>query len=291
MKIETLVNLISGELLNSPYISEVVSYTDNAEEVRRGSCFFSFGGDINKAVKNGAYAIISDKYERVTDKEIAWIKVDDLKSAIFDIVKYENMTTTVKFTDEITLDIIEKMNQSHEVIILKTLNDLLRGLNFPGAVLVTSREEFKNLFFSVERVKEKKIDLIQLTLFLSKFENTQINLPYVYKKNFSKALNFFIKEGLKYTLDFTLERFKPIFVDSEFRQVPYGSSEKVLITGIKSDEYFFDELNYFIQNTKHAKSVVINKKNRKLLKEGFNFALIVDTEIKLGEEELQKGLF
>ena len=41
MKIETLTNLIGGELINRPYISEVVHFTDNVEEVRRGSCFFA----------------------------------------------------------------------------------------------------------------------------------------------------------------------------------------------------------------------------------------------------------
>ena len=42
MKIETLVNLTGGELINRPYISEVVSFTQNVDEVNRGTCFFAF---------------------------------------------------------------------------------------------------------------------------------------------------------------------------------------------------------------------------------------------------------
>ena len=80
MKIETLVNLTGGELINRPFISEVVFFTDNSEEVSRGSCFFATDTyAINEAVKNGAYAIITDKELPVLDKEIAWIKVDSFK--------------------------------------------------------------------------------------------------------------------------------------------------------------------------------------------------------------------
>ena len=40
MKIETLANLVKGELLNTPFISEVTSFTMDVDEVTRGSCFF-----------------------------------------------------------------------------------------------------------------------------------------------------------------------------------------------------------------------------------------------------------
>ena len=92
MKIETLVNLIGGELLNSPYISEVTSFTDNKDNVTRGSCFFvKKSEDIEKAVKNGAYAIVSENFENIIDKEIAWIRVDSIKKSVFNIFKYENL--------------------------------------------------------------------------------------------------------------------------------------------------------------------------------------------------------
>jgi len=52
MKIETLTNLVRGELLNRPFISEVTFFTDEVEKVSRGSCFFSNSNEeIKEAVK------------------------------------------------------------------------------------------------------------------------------------------------------------------------------------------------------------------------------------------------
>jgi len=59
MKIETLTNLIGGKLLNRPFISEVVNFTNDLKEVSRGSCFFAENKDeIQEAINRGAYAVV-----------------------------------------------------------------------------------------------------------------------------------------------------------------------------------------------------------------------------------------
>ncbi|ACM93271.1 conserved hypothetical protein [Nautilia profundicola AmH] len=286
MKIETLVNLIGGELLNSPYISEVTSFTNEFEKANRGSCFFvKDSNDIEYAVKNGAYAIVSEKYENIIDNEIAWIKVDSIKQAVIDVFKYENLKTKIFFCDELTEHIIEKMNVNDNVIVLKSYEDLLRALNINNKFLITSDKKFSELFSNIEVLLSKKTDLEQLSLFKSRFQNVELNLPYVYKDEFSRALKFFEDNSLKFTLEFELERFKPVFVDYKLREVEYGESEKVLILGIKNDRFFFKELNYLIANTKHAKTLIVNEENQAVLKEGFNFAMLVDFDIDLNKEE------
>jgi len=291
LKIETLVNLVGGELLNSPYISEVTSYTKNVDEVVRGSCFFVENeSDIPKAVKNGAYAIVSEKYENIIDNEIAWIKVESIQKAITDIFKYENLQTTIYFCDEITEHIVSKMNLDNNLIILKSYDDLLYSLNF-SKILLTSKQIFKELFSNIKDIKQKDIPLKQDGLFYCIYNNQKIFLPYVYKSEFSKALNFFEENSLKYTLEFELDRFKPVFVNYKLQEVNFGESERVLIKGIKNDTFFFKELNYFIQNTKHAKSVVVNENIKELLNVPFNFAMLVDFDIKITKSENQGSLF
>jgi len=291
LKIETLVNLIGGELLNSPYISEVTSFTDVNDNVRRGSCFFANGkNDIDSAVKQGAYAVISEKYEEVSDGEIAWIKVDSVKKAVTDVFKYENLKSRIYYCDAVTEHIIDKMNVNDEVVILKNYGDLLKALNLSRKHLVTSKSDFSSLFSNKEVLLPKDVSLKKTSLFKSVYENTEINLPYVYKEEFSRALRFFEDNSLKYTLEFELERFKPVFVDYRLRKVEYGESEKVLITGIKNDRYFFKELNYIIDNTKHAKTVIVNEENGSLLRGGFNFAVLVDFDIEFNDNE-EEALF
>jgi ferrochelatase len=286
LKIETLVNLVGGELLNSPFISEVTSFTKNASEVKRGSCFFAFDSkDIKKAVENGAYAVISPLYEDIIDKEIAWIKVDNLINAIFDVFKYDNIKNSVYYTDQITSMILKKMQNSKNLFVLESIDDLLEAMNYKKKYLVTSKSEFKDLFLNVKEIENSDIELSMLTLFKSKFKNHTLNLPYVYKKSFAKAYNFLVTNEIEFILEFEIERFKPVYVDRNMCKVEYGESERVVIEGLKNDEIFFDELNYIIANTKHAKTVFINDQNKNLLNEFYNFIVLVDTEIEYKEKE------
>lgn len=285
MKIETLANLVQGELLNSPFISEVTSFTMDVDEVIRGSCFFVTNSeDIKYAIKNGAYAIVSKNYEKIVDNEIAWIKVDSIKDAILEIFKYESLKEKIYFCNEIEEELIEKMNLNKNVIILKNSNDLLKALNINNKFLITSNEKYKSLI-KFEELGSKDINLEYVSLFKSKYNGIEINLPFVYKEFFARVLNFFNRYNLKYTLEFELDRFKPIFVDYQFNEVEYGSSERVLISGIKNDKFLFDELNFIIDKTKHAKTIIVNENNKDLLKKGFNFAVLVDTKIELNQKE------
>jgi hypothetical protein len=291
MKIETLVNLIKGELLNRPFISEVTSFTKDIDDVSRGSCFFSSDfNEIKQAVKNGAYAIISEKDFDIIDKEIAWIKTESIKKAIFDIFKYENIKTKIYYTDKITAHIIKKMNQDKKVIVLENEENMLKALNLGEKYLISFDPLFKEIFKNIEELQKIEINLEQLTLFKSKYENIELNLPYVYKNNFGAALNFFKKNNLKYTLEFELERFKPVFINGRFEKVEYGESDRVLIIGIENDEYFFKELNYLIDNTKYAKTFIISPYNKEDLNKFFHFAMIVDMEIKLNQKK-ERNLF
>jgi len=291
MKIETLTNLISGELLNSPFISEVLFFTTDVDEVNRGTCFFAKStANIPQAIKNGAYAIIVDKDVDILDKEIAWIKVDDFEKAIFNIFKYENLQHEIFLVDIVTFEIIEKMNNDKRVVLLNSDEDLLKAINLREKYIVTKNPTYKEIFANIKTLRSKKINLSQLGLFKSKYNETELNLPFVYKENFSKALNFFESNDLKYTLEFELDRFKPIFVDFLLREVKFGESEKVVINGIKNDEIFFKELNYIIENTKHAKTLILNPKMKNKLKEKFNYAVCVDFEFTPTKVE-EKGLF
>ena len=292
MKIETLVNLTGGELLNRPYISEVVSFTTDVEEVSRGSCFFSLDKEnIKQAVRNGAYAIVTNENVEIIDKEIAWIKVENFKKAIFNIFKYENLKTKIYVTDKITTSIIKSMNLEKKVVVIDDeFKDLLKALNLNEKFIVTSNKEIQDTFINTEEIKSKNIMLNMKSLFKSEYKGNELNLPYVYKENFSKALNFFENNNLKYTLEFEIERFKPIFINSSFEKVEYGKSEKVLITGLKNDEFLLDELNYVIKHTKHANTIIVDENHQKYLQEKFNFAALIEFMPTLRERE-EKGLF
>ncbi|WP_457560895.1 hypothetical protein [Caminibacter sp.] len=291
MKIETLANLTGGELLNRPYISEVVHFTGDVEEVNRGSCFFAFKtSDIAEAIRKGAYAIITEDYVDILDREIAWIKVDDFKKAVFNIFKYENLKHDIYLVDKISLMLIEALSNDKRVVTLKNMEDFFRAINLRDKFIFTSDKEFEKIFANIKTLKSKNIMLIQNGLFKSVYNNQEINLPYVYNEQFGKVINFFNEYEIKYTLEFELSRFKPVFVDSLMREVGFGESERVVITGLENDEVFFDELNFIVENTKHAKTLFIDEKRKDLLKNPFNFAVMVGVGFE-PEKIDEKGLF
>ncbi len=291
MKIETLANLIGGELLNRPYISEVVHFTDEIEDVNRGSCFFAFKiSEIPEAIKRGAYAIIVRDYVDVLDKEIAWIKVDDFKNAVFNIFKYENLKHDIYLVDKITLMLIKAMSNDKRVVVLENIKDFFKAINLREKFIFTDDKEFERIFANIKKLNSKNIMLTQIGLFKSIYKNQEINLPFVYKDSFSKVIGFFEDKNIKYTLEFELKRFKPIFIDKLFREVGFGESSKVLISGLENDEVFFDELNFIVENTKHARTIFIDKNRKDFLKKDFNFGVLVGVDFK-PKEINEKGLF
>jgi len=177
---------------------------------------------------------------------------------------------------------------SHNDLFVVDNENIRTKTNFSGGVQggITNGMDivFKVAFKPVATIlkPQKTID--------TELNNIEINLPFVYKDNFSKTLNFFESNDLKYNLEFELERFKPIFINSNFEEMEYGKSEKVLITGLKQDEFLIDELNYIIENTKHAKTVLIDKNHKTYLEEKFNFAVLIDFEVELKQKK-HKGLF
>jgi hypothetical protein len=63
-----------------------------------------------------------------------------------------------------------------------------------------------------------------------------------------------------------------------------------LILGVENDEYLFKEINYLIENTKYAKTIVVSESNKDELNKFFNFAMLVDMEVKL-KERVERKLF
>ena len=59
MRIDTLVNLSDGELVNSGYINDIVGFATTLKKVKREFLFISnYIHEIEKAIKKGAWSFI-----------------------------------------------------------------------------------------------------------------------------------------------------------------------------------------------------------------------------------------
>jgi len=88
MKIEDIINLTEGVLTNTPKVHAIEAATVYPSKVDQGDLFFSSSQEeIDKAIKNGAYAIVYDNNEIIKkDDEIAWIKVSDIQLAALSVM-------------------------------------------------------------------------------------------------------------------------------------------------------------------------------------------------------------
>ena len=85
MRLDNLINLTDGVLLNTPSINQIESFCFEPQNATRGALYFDTNRvqeSIEIAIKNGAYAIIVDSDCSVSDSEIAWIKVENIQNAL-----------------------------------------------------------------------------------------------------------------------------------------------------------------------------------------------------------------
>ena len=90
MQISALTDIVEGKLLNKPSISFITQIHTDLKKVNDGDAYFTDSqDDLDKAIIKGVFALIVDFTPKVCDKEIAWIKVDDLNKAKTNILRYQ----------------------------------------------------------------------------------------------------------------------------------------------------------------------------------------------------------
>lgn len=299
MRIDTLVNLVDGELINNGYIQDITYFTDELKKVKRESLFIS--NDINKiekAIKKGVYAILFSEDIKITDKEIAWIKVDDLKDSILRIFKYKLLDKTLYICDDLTLQIVKSINKDKNLIVLEDKN-IVDYLNNDDLIFITNSPLYKKLSTNHKFLNKKlPIKLLNSSLFITEFifKNTKykLKIPEIYLKNIQKVLAFFEEHSLKYNLkNIKIDRFIPQFIDKNYYKTKFGKTDKVVIYGIKKDNYFINELNFIFSKAKYGDVKFYDKTNlKKFFDDKFNFGILVDCDIQLNEKSKQvKNLF
>ena len=88
MRLETLLAVTGGRLLNAPAISRFESVALRPEKVERGTLYITRDPDtIPAALQRGAYGILCSRMCQPTDDESAWIVVPDYQKALVGILR------------------------------------------------------------------------------------------------------------------------------------------------------------------------------------------------------------
>ena len=245
MKIEDLLNLTAGTMLTEPTITAINSVTVYPSKVEQGDLFISNDKEeIESAIANGAYAIIfSDADIEITDKEIAWIQVNQIEKAAFKLIRYVLISREASFylfsehelsfmkmivTKKSNLDILpndwrkmfEKILNSDSKMFIGT-DDVLMKMIKPDVAILN---------------KEASCEIITDTLFKVTFK---IN-NYIYQEKditpfhvdiLQRVVEFCDLHHFPYNLDRVkyTKHFVPVFIDGFLNVMNPSKSDKVAI--------------------------------------------------------------
>ncbi len=268
-----LCALIDGELKNEPSIASFTNIVFDVKKVSIGNLFIGEKSDISEALQNGAYGIVSTSF-KISDDEVAWIKVKDIEVAKLKLLRYLVLKTSQHYLSlkSVEFELFKKINEDRDVIYIhEDIEDAIKLL-FKSSEVETIVFSDKNLFdkIDLEDMEVKilnSIYVVKNTLFLTSFtyKGTQyrdIKIPYIFIKEFEKVLNIFDILNIKHSipkLHFT-SHFKPIFLDNSFRVQSFGSSTKALI--LESDiNLVKEEISYIKKSASWAKIALLLPKD------------------------------
>ena len=278
MRLENVIALTNATLLNSPYVSDFSGITYEAKSVKRGSLFIAKeNSEIELAILNGAYGILFDSPVQMIDSEIAWIKVDEIPTALLKILRFHLLDKNISAyqCDAITLDLSSQIYTHERFKALKsdiynTFKELWE-IAQNSVVLFTHSFTCKDIFTHPQVMPKNadvNISIIEQTLFETSFIYDNIYyerqalsvffIPYL-----EILFSLFKREKIDFKIiPFKhLAHFEPVFTNKNFEVKEFGTSDKVLI--FESDFEFIESQITFLQNQANwAKIIYILPINR-----------------------------
>ena len=273
MRLENVIALTYGKLVNSPFVSNFTNVVFKAKDVKRGDLFVAFDAhEIEDAILNGAYGILFSKPAQISDSEIAWIKVNDIHDALKRLLRYKliDKNITVYETNEITLQLaLQIVTETSFIVISGKIEDFFQTLwkieastTLLFAPELTSRDIFTKTLTLPKNPKEH-INIIEQTLFETSFiydnifyERQQLSpffIPYL-----EPLLTLFKELKINYRLKkfIPLEHFETIFINKKLEIKEFGTSDRVLIFE-KSIDFIESEIKYLEKEASWAKIIYI----------------------------------
>ncbi|XPV70045.1 MAG: peptidoglycan synthetase [Halarcobacter sp.] len=268
MQITSILDIVDGKLLNSPSISFIYTIKTNPNKIKESDLFVVQNKeDISLALENGAFALIVDEDVEISDKEIAWIKVNDVQEAIKKLIRYllSNKRLTAFYCNDASYSLFKilKKNNVHTNIKLipKNLSRFFKLIDDleENDTIICSEQSTLDAIYPVNfnfNTKTYKIDnLIEHSIFETTFSYeerffSKIKISSLYITEFLDVYSYL---GFDSDLN-KLKKFnnlKPIFVDKLINHTDFGKTDKFLIAQ-ENDELIEKEISYLKYKYKYA---------------------------------------
>ena len=277
MRLENILALTHGRLVNSPFVKIFENIVFDAKSVKRGDLFIAFDEDmIDDAILNGAYGIMFDKPTQISDTEIAWIKVDECEDALKRLLRFRLIEKEVSVYEcnEIVLKLaLQVITEPSFIVVsgdIKSIHKELWDLENNSTLLFCPTLSDKNMFTEIKQLPKTAVDSITImeqTLFETSFiyNNTfyerQLISPF-FMPYLEELLHLYKTLRINYRLrKFTpIDHFEAVFTNKNFEVKEFGASDKVLI--FEPNASLIDsQINFLQRNASWAKTVYIIPKS------------------------------
>jgi ferrochelatase len=246
MRLENILALTQGNLLGEPSVSIFENVVFDPSKVKRGSLFIAYSSDdIPEALLNGAYGVMFDRPTQITDSEIAWIKVDNLDTALKKLLRFYLLEKELQVyaCDPITLHLSTMITTPPTFCnvegTMREVWEKLWPLEKKSIVLFSPTLTDPDIFIEhsqLIRAQENTITIIEQTL----FETSFIHNDTFYERQMLSPFFIPYLEHLLFFYTFLrvpfqirgfskMGHFIPVFTNARMEIKEFGSSERVVI--------------------------------------------------------------
>lgn len=247
MEITNFSELINAKIINKPSVSRLKDFCINLNNVTNASAFFTNEQALaNEAIKKGAYAIISTKDLSISDKEVAFLKINDFEFALTRLLAFYSIDKRVVLLDELSIECLNRLN----ITTLK--NDLFydfENILKNNLIFCSSKEYLDKLSLSYENIKYsyeiiKRSSFFYQDLILNDEYYYNVFIPIIFTEQFAK-INVFKELNINYSnlklLDFIfLNDNNEIVKMSEGSKVVFFENNELIISEIKKHLNLFE---------------------------------------------------
>lgn len=272
MRLESVLSLTNAALVSQPDIRTFDQIVFNASKVRRGDIYVAYEpSGIPEAIANGAYAVLFETPETVSDPEIAWIKVSSLDEALLRLLRFHLLDKSLRpvACDPATLALAEQMIKDETCIVIRgsIQEQLPRLWNIADGcrVFFANRKSCRDLFIRADTIPQtvEPYRIVEQTLFESSF---YMHGVYHHRKGISpfflpylnRLSAFLDQNGLQYSISGMQHssHFAPLFVSESLQAKPFGHGNRVII--FESELHLLaEEIAYLAASAKWADTLFL----------------------------------
>ncbi|MCX2682763.1 hypothetical protein OQH60_02620 [Campylobacter sp. MIT 21-1685] len=249
MNISNLNELLNTQITNKGSVSSVGGFALELKELKHGYAFFCQNEeDLDKALQQGAFAIISEKELAVKDKEVFYLKSKNLKNSLTRLLRFISEEKELCF---LKLD-TESLNFSKAFSLQKLQGDVCLDFNLllkakQKAIFCYDEESYLlQLGAYYERLPSSCFEILNhSSLFFTNLlcENSyfkNLHLPFIYAEIFAHFVAFFEQKKMPLHFDSNkLDFFNVCFINGKMELTEFGKSSRAFIIVFKENDFLY----------------------------------------------------